>query len=189
MLLIFKNKLFNLIGSVLIIGGMLSCNINASLAENIDKSSVLVVDTQILLEKSTAIIKVKEQLEKKAEEFKKDSSAKETSFKKRFEDLEKQKSVLSKDAFEQKNNELAKEFGDAQKKVQESRALLEKVYGESMQQFEKGLAEVISSIVAKENASVVIPKAQLLFSSPNLDITSQVLDALNKKLPTIAVKF
>ena len=58
MLLIFKNKLFNLIGSVLIIGGMLSCNINASLAENIDKSSVLVVDTQILLEKSTAIIKV-----------------------------------------------------------------------------------------------------------------------------------
>ena len=67
--------------------------------------------------------------------------------------------------------------------------MLEKVYGESMQQFEKGLAEVISSIVAKENASVVIPKAQLLFSSPSLDITSQVLDALNKKLPTIAVKF
>src|SRR4051812_7151971 len=92
----------------------------ASSAAALDDKSVVFVDTQVILEKSTALVKVREQLDKKAEEFKKDSTTKEAYFKKKYEDLEKQKSVLSKEVFEQKNNDLAKEFGDAQKKVQES---------------------------------------------------------------------
>ncbi len=154
-----------------------------------DDKSIVVVDTQVILEKSTAIIKVREQLDKKAEEFKKDSTAKEAYFKKKYEDLEKQKSVLSKDVFEQKNNDLAKEFAEAQKKVQESRGALDKAYAEAMQSFEKVLAEIVKDEAIKVNAKTVWPKMQALYTDPSLDVTAPVLDSLNKKLPNITVKF
>lgn len=155
-----------------------------------DEKAVVFVDTQVILEKSTALVKVREQLDKKAEEFKKDSTTKEAYFKKKYEDLEKQKAVLSKEVFEQKNNDLAKEFGEAQKKVQDSRGALDKAYTEAMQQFEKVLADVVKEEATKANAKVVFPKMQALYSGDaSLDITNPVLDSLNRKLPSITVKF
>lgn len=160
----------------------------ASFAMAEDKSFA-VVDTQVILEKSIALVKVREQLDKKAEEFRKDSTNKEAYFKKKYEDLEKQKSVLSKDVFEQKNNDLAKEFSEAQKKVQESRGALDKAYAEAMQSFEKVLAEIVKEEAIKINAKAVLPKAQTLYSDASMDITTSVLDSLNKKLSNITVKF
>jgi Skp family chaperone for outer membrane proteins len=178
-----KNKLSKLAVSAAMVAGLTSFAIAA------DDKSVVFVDTQVILEKSTALQKVREQLDKKAEEFKKDSSSKEAYFKKKYEDLEKQKAVLSKEVFEQKSNDLAKEFGDAQKKVQESRGALDKAYTEAMQQFEKALGDIVKEEATKGHAKVVLPKMQALYSDPSLDITNPVLDSLNKKLPTITVKF
>jgi outer membrane protein len=150
---------------------------------------ISIVDTQVILEKSTAIQKVKDQLDKKAEEFKTESSSKEAYFKKKYEDLEKQKSVLSKEAFEQKNNDLAKEFSDTQKKIQENRNSLDKAYMEAMQEFEKTLTDIVKQEASKLGSKVALPKAQTLYSDSSLDITNNVLDILNKKLPIISVKF
>ena len=150
--------------------------------------SLAVVDTQIIFDKSTAIVKVRDQLDKKADEFKKDSTDKEAYFKKKYEELEKQKAVLAKDAFEKKSADLNKEFGDAQKKVQENRNALDKAYMEAMQQFEKTLTEVVQEEAKKINAKIVLPKMQAVFADSSLDITTPVLDSLNKKLPSITVK-
>ncbi|MCE2993675.1 MAG: OmpH family outer membrane protein [Alphaproteobacteria bacterium] len=153
------------------------------------QSGISVVDTQLIFEKSTAVQKVREQIDKKAEDFRKDSASKEAYFKKKSEELEKQKSVLAKDAFEQKSNDLAKEFGEAQKKVQENRAALDKAYMEAMQQFESVLSGIVQEQASKNGSKVVLPKMQTLYSDNALDITSAVLEAVNKKLPNIAVKF
>jgi Skp family chaperone for outer membrane proteins len=178
-----KNAISKLAISAALVVGLTSFAVAA------DDKSVVFVDTQVILEKSTALVKVREQLDKKAEEFKKDSTNKEAYFKKKSEDLEKQRTVLSKEVFEQKNNELAKEFGEAQKKVQESRGALDKAYTEAMQQFEKILADIVKEEAVKASAKVVLPKMQALYSDASLDITTPVLDSLNKKLPSITVKF
>lgn len=178
-----KNTISKLAISAALVAGL------SSFAVAGDDRSVVFVDTQVILEKSTALVKVREQLDKKAEEFKKDSTTKEAYFKKKYEDLEKQKAVLSKEVFEQKNNDLSKEFGDAQKKVQESRGALEKAYTEAMQQFEKVLSDIVKDEAVKANAKVVLPKMQALYSDASLDVTTPVLDSLNRKLPSITVKF
>lgn len=161
----------------------------AANASDASQAAISVVDTQVIFEKSTAVQKVREQIDKKAEDFRKDSANKEAYFKKKSEELEKQKSVLAKDAFEQKSNDLAKEFGEAQKKVQENRAALDKAYMEAMQQFESVLAGIVQEQAAKNGSKVVLPKMQTLYSDNALDITNAVLEGVNKKLPNIAVKF
>ncbi len=163
--------------------------VKQSQAQTNPSNLIAIIDTQIILEKSTAIQKVKEQLDKKAEEFKNESSTKEAYFKKKYEDLEKQKSVISKEAFEEKNTQLAKEFSDTQKKFQENRNLLDKAYMEAMQEFEKTLTEIVKQEASKSGSKVALPKAQTLYSDSSLDVTNNVLEVLNKKLPNIPVKF
>lgn len=154
-----------------------------------DKPFAAVVDMQKIFEKSTAALKIREQLDKKAEEFKKDSAGKEDYFKKKYDELEKKKSVLSKEAFEKQNNDLSKEFGDAQKKVQDNREALDKAYMEAMQKFETELTEVVKQEATKVGSKVVLPKMHVIYSDPALEITDKVLEGINKKLPDVAVKF
>jgi len=183
---ILKNKL--LLG--LILGTMMMTPAFAQSASSHPASGLLgIIDMQVIEEKSTAIQKVREQLDKKAEEFKADFTKKEGYFKKKYEDLEKQKSVLSKEAFEQKNNELSKEFNDAQKKVQENRSSLDMASMEAIQQFSNTLTGVVKEEAGKIGCKVVLRKEQTLYADSALEITTQVLENLNKTLPTLTVKF
>lgn len=152
-------------------------------------TTIAIVDTQKILEQSSAAKKIREQIDKKAEEFKADSSKKEDYFKKKYEDLEKQKTVLSKEAFEKKNAELSKEFGEAQQKVQESRGKLDKGYMEAMQKFDGAFIDVVKEVAAKKGSKVVLQKVQTIYSDNSLDITDDVLEAVNKKMASVDVKF
>ncbi len=152
-------------------------------------SNIAVVDTQKIFEKATALQKIKEQLDKKAEEFKKESAKKEDYFKKKFEDLEKQKATLAKEAYDKKSEEIGKEFGDAQKKVQENRQVIDKAYQDAMQQVNDSFTAIISEEAGKKGYKVVLPKLQTLFSDAGVEITDAMIEALNKKLPSVTVKF
>ena len=152
-------------------------------------SSFAVIDARQIFENSLAVGKIREQVDGKAEIYKKESSKKEEYFKKKFEELEKQKSVLSKEAFEQKNNDLSKEFGEAQKKVQEDRGSLEKAYMEAMQKVENTIVEIVKDEANKSGLKFVLHKGQTVYADDALDITQKVLEALNKKLSTVTVKF
>ena len=184
-----KNNLQKLALSACLLSALTSFNINSSFAAAEDKAPMLTVDIQMILEKSVAIQKVREQMDKKTESLKKEATQMEVSFKKKYEELEKQKSVLAKDAYEKKSNELNKEFGEVQKKVHDGRNALEKVNNEALQQFDKVFGEVIKDEAAKTNAKSIMHKGQFLYVDPSLDITPVILEAVNKKLPTIAVKF
>ncbi len=163
--------------------------VEAVAAHNVPTNAIAVIDVQLIFEKSLAAPKIREQVETKAETFKKDSSKKEEYFKKKFEELEKQKSVLAKEAFELKSNDLSKEFSDAQKKVQEDRGVLEKAYVDAMQQVEATIVEIVKEEAKKFGLKLVVHKGQTVYADDALDITQKVLEAVNKKLPSVTVKF
>lgn len=152
-------------------------------------AEIAIVDTNLVAEKATAVSKIREQIEKKAEDYQKDSSRKEEYFKKKYEDLEKQKATLSKEAYEKKNNELGQEFNEAQKKVQETRSTLDKAYVEAMRSFDKVFTEVVQEEAKKVGAKAVLQKTQTVYVDPSLDITDQVIESVNKKQPSASVKF
>jgi outer membrane protein len=184
--------MFNLTKTTIVALAILTASITAANAQATPATtgvSIAVVDTQKIFEKATALQKIKEQLDKKAEEFKKESAKKEDYFKKKFEDLEKQKATLAKDAYDKKSEEIGKEFGDAQKKVQDNRQVIDKAYTDAMQQVNDSFTAIISEEASKKGYKVVLPKLQTLFSDTGIEITDSMIEALNKKLPSVTVKF
>jgi len=173
----------------IIAAAALMAGICMSEAHAVDTKNIAIIDTQMLGEKATAWQKIREQTDKKAEEFKKDSAGKESYFKKKYDDLEKQKSVLSKEIYDKKYEELNKEMVDAQKKAQDFRNSLDKGYTEAAQKFEDALSSVVQEEAKRVGAILVLSKMQILYGDQSLDITDSVIAALNKKLPSVTVKF
>ena len=69
------------------------------------------------------------------------------------------------------------------------RVSLDKASHAARLQVEESFAEIVKEEAKKRGISVVVPKMYTIYSDQDLDITSDILKLLNKKLKTVAVKF
>lgn len=152
-------------------------------------STIAVVNIQEIMKESTAAKSVREQLESKQKDFQAEITKKEESLKKEDQELAKQKSVLSKEAFEKKATEFRKKASEMQKEVQSKKSLLDAGFENALGDIQKAVNEVIAELAKEKGFTLAIPSSQILYSDSQMDISKEVLDRLNKKLPKIAVKF
>ncbi len=153
------------------------------------KQSIAVVNIQQIMKDSTAAKTVREQLESKQKSFQATITKKEEELQKEDQELGKQKSVLSKDAFEQKARAFRTKATDVQKDVQLKKATLDGAFEHSLNDIQKVVTEIIADIAKEKGFTIAVPTSQILYADKNLDISAEVLDRLNKKLPKLDVKF
>ena len=118
-----------------------------------------------------------------------DITKREDSLRKEDQELSKQRSILSKEAFEKKAAEFRKKATDVQKEVQSKKAMLDSGFEHALNDIQKVVTEIIAAMSKDKGFVVALPTSQILYSDSKLDITSDVLTALNKKLPKLDVKF
>ena len=153
------------------------------------KQSIAVVNIQQVMKDSTAAKSVREQLESKQKTFQTAISKKEEELQKEDQELGKQKSVLSKEEFEKKAKAFRTKATDVQKDVQNKKAMLDGAFEKSLNDIQKVVTEIIADIAKEKGFVVAVPTSQILYASTSLDISAEVLDRLNKKLPKLDVKF
>jgi Skp family chaperone for outer membrane proteins len=153
------------------------------------ESKIAIVDSREIIEKSQAVKSIRDQVNKEAENFKKQFAQKEKELKKKFQDLEAQKAQLSQAAFSEKETQLVKEADEVRKKGHEDRTKLDKAFSEAMTQVENKFSEIIQAKAKKDSYSVVFFKINTVYNDEALEITEQVLKDLDKALPKVAVKF
>lgn len=153
------------------------------------KPTVAVVNIQQIMRDSTAAKTVREQLENKQKSFQAEITKKEEGLKKEDQELGKQKSVLAKDAFEKKLVEFRTKATNMQKDVQAKKALLDGAFERSLNDIQKIVTDIIADLAKEKGFVVAVPTSQILYADKSLDISSEVLDRLNKKLPKLDVKF
>lgn len=154
-----------------------------------DANTIAVVNIQQIMKEATAAKSVREQLESKQKAFQSEISKKEESVQKEDQALAKQRGVLAKDAYEKKVAEFKKKVTDVQKEVQGKKAQLDGGFERALGDIQKVVTEIITEMAKEKGFVVAIPTSQILYSDAKLDITAEVLSALNKKLPKVDVKF
>ena len=153
------------------------------------KPTVAVVNIQQIMKESTAAKTVREQLENKQKSYQTEITKKEEGLKKEDQELGKQKSVLAKDAFDKKISEFRTKATNVQKDVQAKKALLDGAFEHSLNDIQKVVTDIIADNKKKKGFVVAVPTSQILYADKSLDISSEVLERLNKKLPKLDVKF
>lgn len=166
---------------------MLMASSSAALAA--EGQNFAVVNIQQIMKDSTAAKSVREQLESKQKTFQTEITKKEEQLKKEDQELAKQRSVLSKEAFEEKARAFRTKATDMQKEVQSKKAMLDNGFERALGDIQKVVSDIIVDLAKEKGFSMAIPTSQILYADPKMDISAEVLEKLNKKLPKVDVKF
>jgi Skp family chaperone for outer membrane proteins len=174
-------RLRSILFSLIAIGGLCTPALAAE--------SIAIVNIQEIMKDSTAAKSIKDQLEAKQKTFQAEMSKKSEALQKEEQDLGKQRSVLSPDAWDKKANAFKAKAADAQKEVQSKRAELDNAFSSALNEIQKTVFDIVSGIAKDKGYSVVLPTSQLLYADSSLDITKTVLTKLNSTLPKVTVNF
>jgi Skp family chaperone for outer membrane proteins len=83
-------------------------------------------------------------------------------------------------AFQTRENTASQELGSAQQRLQSTQANVNR-------QISERLRPILNTVLQSRGATVIIDKGETLASSASIDVTNDVLAALNQQLPSVSV--
>ncbi|WP_339041261.1 OmpH family outer membrane protein [Candidatus Lariskella endosymbiont of Hedychridium roseum] len=150
---------------------------------------IAIIDTRQFMEKSLASQSMNKQVEQKADEYKKNAIKIQEKLQKKFQEIEAQKSTLSKEALTKKNEALAQEAESYQKSVYAERISLDKAFNDAMVIYENKIHDIVAKYAEENGIMLVITKEAALYNVNSIEITDVILEQLNKEMTDIKVNF
>jgi len=148
---------------------------------------VLVVDVPAILAKSKAAKDIQAQLETRRKSYQEEIAVKEEELKNAQLELEKQRTILSNEAFQEKQQEFREQLAEVQRGVQQRKSVLEQAFGQSMNELRKAVIAVVAEISQEEGANLVLSNQQVVLVDTALDVTERVLTLLDEKVPSATI--
>ncbi|HLI14047.1 MAG TPA: OmpH family outer membrane protein [Alphaproteobacteria bacterium] len=149
--------------------------------------AIAIVDVQAIMQNSEAAKSIRTQIEKVRNSYQQTIHGKEEELRKLDQDLEQQRSVLSSDAFQQRQRDFQQKVSEAQKDVQERSRKLEAAFGSAMEQVQHAVLQIVQQIAKEQNITLVLQRAGVVYAPEDMDITQEVLKRLNSRLPSVNV--
>jgi Skp family chaperone for outer membrane proteins len=149
--------------------------------------SIAIIDWQLILRDALAMKAARDQIEAQRKNFQAEITAEENKLRSAGQDLEKQRAVLSSEAYAQKQREMQQRVSAVQTRVQNRRRQLDQAFTGAANKFQETFLAVVSDIAKENGYNLVVLKAAVIYNAPTMDVTAKALDRLNKKLPTLQV--
>jgi Skp family chaperone for outer membrane proteins len=150
-------------------------------------AQIIIVDITQILRESKAAKDVQAQLDRETVAYSKEVSRQENELQKIRDDLERQRTVLSPDAFTAKTREYQQRFDTLDKSVQVKRQGLQQSYNDAMGKVESAALQIIADLAKERGANLVLAKAAVMFEAAGLDVTAEAIVRLDQKLPSVPV--
>lgn len=158
-------------------------------AETPTGGQIATVNIQSILSNSAAAKSAKSQIEAKLNEYQNETKKMETSLRKEEASFKEQRNLLSPEALKQKEEELRNKVNSAQKNQLEKRNRLAEANNQALGDIQDAVMKIVENLVKNKGIKVVIPTNNLLYATPDLDITKEVLAQLDKDLPSVKINF
>jgi Skp family chaperone for outer membrane proteins len=154
---------------------------------NLPPAVVGIIDYQKILRDAKAASSIRGQVEQRRKTYQDEITAQEQRLREQDQALVKQRTVLSPEAFTTKRREFEKEVAEVQRKVQERRRQLDEVTALALNEVRQAIIEVVSELAEVKGFNLVVPSSTVLVFSPRIDVTADVLLALDQRLPDVKV--
>lgn len=168
---------------------MIALAVAAPAAHAQDTSGIVVLNIQQIMKDSLAAKSAREQISQKQKAFVAENSKLESELQKEDQELVKQQNILAPDAFNQKKLEFRKKVESAQKQMIEKKHQLDKAYNQAVGEMQKMVIDIVAELANEKGFKIAIPTSELLYAESGMDITNEVLERLNKKMPSMTVNF
>ena len=161
----------------------------SSLATAQDKSpSIGIVDVQKVLRESQASKALRPQIEKLRKNYQTSVRKREAELRKASQELQRQRAILSPQAFAKRRNAYEQSARKAQVDFQQRKRQLDNAYGKAMRTIQQSLVVAAAKIAEERKFDIVLPKSLVLLADQKLDITGEVLRRIDKSLPSVKLE-
>jgi Skp family chaperone for outer membrane proteins len=154
-------------------------------AQKLPATVAAVIDYQRILRDAAAARSIRDQIEGRRKVYQEEISKEEQRLHEIDKEFAKQRSVLSPEAFADKRREFEQDVAEVQRKVQERRRELDRMFAAALNEVKAALIEIVTSIAEERGFNLVLPSSELLFFSRSLDLTEEVLAKLDARLPEV----
>lgn len=162
--------------------------ITSAKAETLPAAVIGVVE-QATLDKSAAFKSIIGQLEKKRTEIQKEMTTYENELKAQDKKLAEEQKTLPEKEFAQKRQAFEKRVHDIQEKIEIRKAQLELALEEAKTKVYEAFLKVAEEVRKEVGANIIQYKETIVTADAAFDLTKQVLEKLNKALPTVQVNY
>ena len=163
--------------------------VRAQVSSELEPVSLAVVDFRGVLAKSEAARNIRSAVDEKRQELRKYFLEVENSLRDEQKDLSKKRSIVTAEAFEKRARKLKEKAQSAQKLAQTSNQKLKKSFDQAMDKVQKELLRIVAEVAEESGVGVVLFRSAIVIAVKKLDISKEVLQRLNKKLPEVKVRF
>ena len=163
--------------------------VRAQVSSELEPVSLTVVDFRGVLAKSEAARNIRSAVDEKRQELRQYFLEVENSLRDEQKNLSKKRSLVTAEAFEQRARNLKEKAQSAQKLAQTSNQKLKKSFDQAMDQVQKELLRIVAEVAEETGVGVVLFRSAIVIAVKKLDISKEVLQRLNKKLPEVKVRF
>lgn len=146
-----------------------------------------VLDVQVILRDAAAVKDIREQITKYGTKFEDEIEKERNEIRNANQELARQRTILSPEAFAGKRQQFEQRVVDVQKLVQQRQQELDVSRNEAMNTVNQAYMKIVSDIATERNLALIVRKDQTAFSTPALDVTKEILERLDKNLPKVKV--
>lgn len=144
-----------------------------------------IIDVQKVLRDSTAVRALSEAVKKRREKAQADLREKESALRTADQELARQRTILSAEAFGQKRKELEQQVATLQREANQLRRDFDRDFANGIQQVQKELALVAREMAKERGLDLILSKATVVIVKPEFELTDEALKRLNARLPKI----
>jgi len=148
---------------------------------------IVVVDMTQIMRDAKAAKDVQSQVETAMNAYSKVVSQREIELKNLRDELERQRTVLAPDVFNVRSQDYQQRYAGLDHDVQAKRQAMQGSYSEAMTKIENVALQIIADVAKERKANLVVAKAALLYMNDGVDVTADVTQRLDAKVPTMAV--
>ena len=148
---------------------------------------IAIIDMEAIRRKAAAVNDIRDQIGKYRKEFQDEIQQEETKLRKANQELARQRTILSPDAFAEERRKFEQRFLDAQSLARQLKQELVKSNSEAMREVLSSINRIAVDVAQENSLTLILLKKHTFLAANNLDITKMVLDRLNVKLPSVKV--
>jgi Skp family chaperone for outer membrane proteins len=161
----------------------------AMMVTTVSANEIAVINLEEVLKNSTAMSKITKNLEAKKTEMEKKLKAEEQKLSGEKTTLENQLKTLSPETAQSRVSEFQEKVMAFQSNVKESEAELQKSYMDAVMKVTENIKSIVQEMKTEKNSkytfNVVFPTASTIYHDSTIDISSEALARLNKRLKEI----
>ncbi|WP_334129227.1 OmpH family outer membrane protein [Sneathiella sp.] len=180
-----KSTLAKLIVSAFV---MLPLAFQPAQAEKFEKASIAVVDMQYIMNELAVVRDVNAQIKQLEDKAVAELDAQENKLKEERGQIERQKSLISAEAYSDKQAAFNKKIAEFRTLTNDKAMQIQHTRVSSLNKVREQMLPVMREVIDEYGATIVLDVNEILFAEKPLNLTDAVVERLNKRLTKIKVE-